>query len=319
MLTQKQILTYLQLDGIGRAMVFSLGDNAEKVNIALDGLTDMLEYIQMCLKHKIIKGYREKTYGVIDISTLTKAASKADSIIEKSLEDGIGIISYYDAQFPQQLKHVTDEKGKSANPLLIYYKGKLSAIPQYGIAIIGTREPTREGIIAGEFFAEKFTRKGFNIISGLALGCDSSAHRGALKGHGFTTAFLAHGLDMTYPKENEELAQNILEKGGLLISEYPIGTQPLASYFVERDRLQSGMANATLVVQTGVEGGTMHAVNSTVKANKPLYAVSYKGNVNSADKVQGNVRLINERKALPLSSSFDIDVVLNQIIQSIKI
>lgn len=312
MITREQILTFLQLKGISNARVFSLCENARKENIELDSISDMVDYIKKCIRDKIIKGLSQEAKDAINVSCLIKAGNKATEIIENSFEAGINIVSFYDSQFPMQLKKITDEKGKSANPILLYYKGNFNAIPDYGIAIIGTREPTPEGITAGEFFAEKFAREGFNIISGLALGCDTSAHKGALKGNGFTTAFLAHGLDIVYPNENEKLAQSIIEKGGLLISEYPIGTQPIANYFIARDRLQSGMANATIVIQTGVTGGTMHAVTSTIEAKKPLYAVTYKGDVNTAEKVQGNVKLISEQKASPLSSS-NMAVILDEI------
>lgn len=312
MLTTEQILTYLQLDGIGNSKVFELCKHAIKNRIELEDPSDMADYIRMCIDKKIVTRYSVKRYGEIDIDSLKEASSKARNIISRSWEAGIGIVSYYDNDFPEQLENIVDEEGKPANPLVIYYKGNLSAIPRYGIALIGTREPTPEGIRAGEYFGEKFAEKGLNIISGLALGCDASGHRGALKANGFTTAFLAHGLDTVYPSENEKLANEIVEKGGLLISEYPIGTPPMANFFVTRDRLQSGMADATLVIQTGTTGGTMHAVTSTIKAQKLLYAVTYRGDVNQADKVQGNAMLINSRKAIPLTSG-DIDAVLEQI------
>lgn len=312
MLTTEQILTYLQLDGIGSSKVFELCKNAINDRIELEGLSDMTDYIRMCIDKKIVTRYSVKRYGEIDIDSLRHAYSKVRSIIDRSQDAGIGIASFYDEDFPEQLKNIVDEKGKPANPILIYYKGNLSAIPRHGIAIIGTREPTPEGIQAGEYFGKKFAEKGLNIISGLALGCDASGHRGALKANGFTTAFLAHGLDTVYPKENEALAHKIVEKGGLLVSEYPVGTPPIANYFVTRDRLQSGMADATLVIQTGIKGGTMHAVTSTIQAQKPLYAVTYKESVTQSDKVQGNVMLINSQKAIPLSSG-DIDAVLKKI------
>lgn len=314
MLTTEQILTYLQLEGIGSSKVFEMCKNVIKDRAELEGLSDMADYIRMCIDKKIVTRYSVKRYGEIDIDSIRDAYSKARNIIGRSREAGIGIASFYDEDFPEQLKKIVDEKGKPANPILIYYKGKLSSIPRHGIAIIGTREPTPEGIRAGEYFGEKFAERGFNVISGLALGCDASGHRGALKANGFTTAFLAHGLDTVYPKENEALADEIVEKGGLLISEYPAGTPPMANYFVARDRLQSGMADATLVIQTGISGGTMHAVTSTIQAQKPLYAVTYKDNVNQAEKVKGNVKLINSQKAIPLSSG-DIDAVLKKIEQ----
>jgi len=187
---------------------------------------------------------------------------------------------------------------------MLYIKGNTGYLSNpKGIAIIGTREPTSEGKQAGAYFSEIFAEKGYNIISGLAIGCDTLAHQGALNKKGITTAFLAHGLDQKiYPKENTKLAEQIIDGGGMLISEYPVGTQLMTNRLVERDRLQSGLANATLVIQTGIKGGTMHAVNATLTNKKPLFAIQFKGDSLMHDKVQGNIKLINEGKANVLNS-----------------
>ena len=171
------------------------------------------------------------------------------------------------------------------------------------VAVIGTREPTTEGRTAGLFLSKAIAKQGINIVGGLALGCDTFGHEGAVEANGMTTAFLAHGLHTIYPKENESLAQKIVESGGLLISEYPIGTEPYTPYFVERDRLQSGISDATIVVQTGIVGGTMHAVNATLMNNKPLFAIEYTSDlVMKQEKVLGNRKLISEGKAHPVTS-----------------
>jgi DNA processing protein len=172
-----------------------------------------------------------------------------------------------------------------------------------GIAIIGTREPSEAGFKAGEYFGEKLGNSGFNIVSGLAIGCDASAHRGALKANGFTTAILAHGMQTIYPKENKRLAEDILNNDGIILTEYIWGTGALPNYFVERDRLQAGLSKGTIVIQTDIQGGTMHAVNATIKSNKPLAAVKYVANTElNNPKIKGNEMLINEGKAFPLTS-----------------
>ena len=123
---------------------------------------------------------------------------------------------------------------------------------------------------------------------------------------------MAHGLHTIYPKENTELAEDIVNKGGVLISEYFIGTGALPNYFVERDRLQAGLSIATIVIQTGIIGGTMHAVNATLESNKILSAVNYKSNLFS-EKVLGNNMLIEEKNAFPLKSDN-----YNQLLELIK-
>jgi DNA processing protein len=107
---------------------------------------------------------------------------------------------------------------------------------------------------------------------------------------------------MTYPKQNIELAESIFDNGGVLLSEYLYGTGALTNYFVERDRLQSGLSKATIVIQTDEKGGTMHAVNATIKSNKKLAAIKFKGDELLYSKTKGNELLIREGKAFPLSS-----------------
>jgi DNA processing protein len=180
--------------------------------------------------------------------------------------------------------------------LVLYYKGDIQNTKKHhGISIIGTREPTNEGVAAGLFYGENFAKLGYNIVSGLAIGCDTAGHQGALNVSGITTAILAHGLNTIYPKQNKLLSDKILDNGGLLLSEYPIGTYPMRQYFVERDRLQAGFSYATIVIQTGIKGGTMHAVRATLENKKPLLVVKFQNNsLKLHPKVEGNYKLIKE-------------------------
>jgi DNA processing protein len=184
-----------------------------------------------------------------------------------------------------------------------------------GLAVIGTREMIKEGESVGKYLAGEFAKRGFCIVSGLAIGCDTSGHRGALDAGGKTIAFLAHGLDTIYPPENTNLAKEIVEKGGLLISEYPIGS-PVSRYaLVARDRLQAGMSLATLVVHTGIQGGTMHAVNTTIVENKPVYVVKFQNRqLHNNEKVQGNDYLVEKKGAKYISGADNIDDIVKTII-----
>lgn len=317
-LKTEQLLALKQLPSIGDAKVFAMANYA--IDMSIDGIKDLLDFVNGCISKKIIKGLKKEYQNGFDIDDMQSASNIATSIIGRSEDAGIKVVSYYDDLFPEALKTIKTEKGKSESPLLLYYKGNLQRLELHrGIAIIGTREPTSEGVKAGEYFSELFAKRGFNIISGLAIGCDSSAHRGALNGGGLTTAFLAHGLDTVYPKENEDLAQCILDNNGLLISEYPIGTPPMANYFVARDRLQSGLADATLVIQTGVKGGTMHAVNATINNQKPLFVVQFKDEtICKHEKVQGNLMLLDKGSAKSLTAS-NVDEAINLISKSADI
>lgn len=273
-LSNEFIITLLSIKGIGPAKINKIHNASEGNNIF--SLEDL-----HALTVDTVGGKTSPTYDDMVLAHL-----KAKHIITKSKELGIGIVSKFDAEFPKELFTTVNENGNSAIPLILYYKGDLSITSKPALAIIGTREPTPEGVHAAKHFAGAFASIGVNIVSGLALGCDSAGHRGALDVGGATTAFLANGLDSIYPKENDMLAEEIVNKGGLLLTEYPIGTGATKYNLVARDRLQAGLANATLVIQTGIKGGTMHAVKATLLSKKPLLVIDYSKDL--GDKISGN-------------------------------
>lgn len=287
-LNTELLITLQQVKGIGNKTILKL---AKQVSAK-----DMQE---LCDLWPTLKDRRLQMVAVEDLYVANRNACR---IIEASEAEGIGIISYFEDVFPEILRDCIDEYGKSNPPLVLYYRGNLNALNAPGIAVIGTREPTATGAKAGQYFSMELARNGFNIVSGLAVGCDTTGHEGALAAGGLTTAFLANGLvwENIYPKENQDLAKRIVENGGLLLSEYPIGHQGGRYNFVERDRLQAGLSYATLVVQTDVTGGTMHAVRATIQAGKPLYAVQFNRQEDlQAQKTQGNVKMLNDGSAKP--------------------
>ena len=199
--------------------------------------------------------------------------------------------------------------------MFLFYKGSLTATSGATVAIIGTREPSIEGEKAGRYISSKLAEKGVSIVSGLALGCDTSGHRGALDVEGGrTVAFLAHGLDTVYPPQNESLAEEIVAKGGILMSEYPVGSGIDRYKLVARDRFQAALADAIVVVQTGITGGTMHAVNAALSVGKPVYALEYKGYI-SHDKISGNAYLIDKRGTFGLKGD-EIDSFISKVCQA---
>ncbi len=284
-MTTKQLLTLMQLQKCGRKTALKIANCAEGLNVgSAHELAEVLRELREC--------GRVKRLPVYSVSEVKKAERMAMYILEKSEEAGVGVVGYYDAFFPKALRKTVTGKMAQDPPAVLYYKGDLSVTGKPSISIIGTRDATIEGVCAGEVFGQKFAERGFNVVSGLALGCDTAGHRGALNGNGVTTAFLAHGLDSVYPVENKDLAQSILDNGGLLLSEYPVGERVIPNRFIERDRLQAGLAQATLVIQTGEHGGTMHAANATLAAGKPLFVVKYKSDrLMSSEKVRGNMCL----------------------------
>ena len=305
-LTKEYLLAIKSLEGIGTVKLLKIGNYVEDKNIAISSPSDLVPILDD-LKIKVKK---EK----VTTEMLQKALGVARRTIEYNLQAGIGITTYYDEDYPSILRDTISEDGKIAPPMVLYYKGDLSITQMPGLAVIGTREITDFGKKAGLFLTQEFAKRGFCIVSGLAIGCDTVGHRGALDVNGKTIAFLAHGLDTVYPPENEALAQQIIDNGGLLLSEYPVGMGVNRYNLVARDRLQASMALATLVIQTGVQGGTMHAANTTLQYPKPLYVIKFKNNEeNEHEKSLGNALLV-EKGAKYISGGDNIDAIAESIL-----
>lgn len=305
-LTKEYLLAIKSLEGIGTVKLLKIGNYVEDKNIAISSPSDLVPILDD-LKIKVKK---EK----VTTEMLQKALGVARRTIEYNLQAGIGITTYYDEDYPSILRDTINEDGKLAPPMVLYYKGDLSITRMPGLAVIGTREITDFGKKAGLYLTQEFAKRGFCIVSGLAIGCDTVGHRGALDVGGKTIAFLAHGLDTVYPPENEVLAQQIVDNGGLLLSEYPVGMGVNRYNLVARDRLQASMSLATLVIQTGVQGGTMHAANTTLQYPKPLYVIKFKNNEeNEHEKSLGNALLV-EKGAKYISGGDDIVTIAENIL-----
>ena len=305
-LTKEQILTLTFLKGIGPKKILSIGTTINDRELHVDSYEGL---------HEVMKGMKDKKIQNVSLDDLNAAYRDARKTIEYSESKGIGLLGYYDEEFPQTLRNTINEEGKLDPPLLLWYRGDLSVLSTTGLAVIGTREPTKVGVAGGEYLAGEFAKRGLNIISGLAIGCDTCGHKGALKVGGKTTAILANGLDhdSIYPEENQDLAEEIVNSGGLLLSEYRIGTTVNRYNLVARDRLQAGLASATLIIQTGVKGGTMHAANATLMANKDLFVMLFKDEgTNNHEKCLGNAYLI-KKGAKYIKGSDNIDSISENI------
>ena len=297
-LTNKQIIILLNLPGIGRKTAFKICDLATLKDNMSD--QDLFEFISEIKAKKQVN-----RMPFITSNDFKKARGKADEIMVISEKMKIGICSFFDQEFPEKLKDSIDP------PIILNYKGDIKQINEKpGIAIIGTRQPTMEGVEDADFFGEYLAEKGYNIVSGLAKGCDTSAHKGCLQAGGLTTAVVAHGLHMVYPAENSSLAEKIISKGGVIISEYFFGTEPKPNYFAKRDRIQAGLSEALIVIQADLKSGTMHTVNFGLKNNRLLAAAEYANLSNSI--IEGNKMLIESGNAFRLTRS-NIDEFLNLI------
>lgn len=192
----------------------------------------------------------------------------------------IDIISIQDEEYPKLLKEIYDP------PVFLYIKGNKKILNNNSISIIGCREATSYGLkVAGEF-AYNLSKQKINIISGLARGIDSVAHFGAVRANGKTVAVLGNGLDTIYPKENNNLIQNILNSGGAIISEYPLGTLPKKENFPARNRIISGISRGILVVEAKEKSGTLITVDFALEQGRDVFVIP--GNINSINSVGTN-------------------------------
>jgi DNA processing protein len=220
--------------------------------------------------------------------------------LEKLSKLGGYILTVWDKEFPAILKKIYDP------PLLLYFLGNHTADDDYCIAIVGTRQPTSYGKTIAERISDELSRQNITIVSGLARGIDSVAHRAALRSGGKTIAVIGSGLDVIYPPENAKLL-NEISREGLVISEYPVGTKPDAVNFPKRNRIISGLSLGAVIVETSVVGGAMQTARYALDQNREVFAVP--GNL-GVRQSEGTNLLIQKGEAKLIRSSEDILIEL---------
>jgi len=157
-------------------------------------------------------------------------------------------------------------------PLLLYINGQIDVLAGPALAIVGSRNASTQGKANAQAFAEALSGAGMTIVSGLALGVDTAAHEGALKGSGSTVAVIGTGPDLVYPARNRALAERIA-RDGCIVSEYPIGTPPLPSNFPKRNRIISGLAAGVLVVEAAAQSGSLITARQAAEQGRDVFAI----------------------------------------------
>lgn len=218
------------------------------------------------LRAALHRDLKATNVAAVDDSALAAAHEWAETELSGYRDAGIAVIAFFDGLYPSALSEITDP------PPVLFAKGNVELLSHpRQVAVVGTREPSIFGETAATTITAELGRAGWTIVSGLAVGIDTLAHQTALEVSAPTIAVLGNGLDRIYPKVNEGLAQRIFESGGLLLSELPFGTPPVPRNLIARDRLQSGLAAAVVVAQTGVKGGTMHTARFAAEQGRPLF------------------------------------------------
>lgn len=275
--------------GVGSTSIRKLINDGCFDNLSFKNAKDILDWI------KDHKDYFRNKSGIeaLTLDDVVDANEKRKNIEEELAKLNYGYVSYYNENYPTRFKNIEDF------PIVLFYKGDISLMNAPKIcSIIGTRKPNENAINIGLRVAKEKTNDGYVVMSGLAEGCDSLGHRGCLDACGKTIAITGTGLDVTYPKSNIELEKEILERGGLVITEYPLGFKGASYSFVSRDRLQAAGSDEVIVIQTSVNGGTMHAAKATFeKYSKPLYVIDP---ILIGEDSDGNELLIREYRGITM-------------------
>ncbi len=217
--------------------------------------------------------------------------------MEKLEKLGIYCVTFFDKEYPENLKEIPDA------PYVLYVKGTLEKQDARSVGVVGSRKMTSYGKDVTEMIVSDLTRSGITIISGLARGIDTTAHKTALKSGGRTIAVMAGGLDSIYPPENTQFAKEIVQNGAL-ISEYPLGYPYLPTSFPNRNRIISGLSKGVLIVEAERKSGTMWTATHAVEQNRPVFAVP--GNITSLG-AEGPNYLIQDGAKMVLAASDILD------------
>jgi DNA processing protein len=177
------------------------------------------------------------------------------------------ILTLSDNRYPILLKHIPDP------PLVLYVKGDVTTLSKPSIAVVGSRNPTTQGADNAYYFSKDLGNEGYTIVSGLALGIDTSAHLGSLESYSASTiAVLGTGIDFVYPNVNKELATRII-KNGAIISEFPIGTPPIAANFPKRNRIIAGCSQGCLIVEATLRSGSLVTGRLALDYGREIFAI----------------------------------------------
>lgn len=217
---------------------------------------------------------------------------------QKLYDNNVQIISLWDDNYPDPLRTIYDP------PALLYVSGTIPKLPS--VAIVGSRKASNDGIRFANEIATNLSRHNVTVVSGLARGIDTAAHRGALTGSGATVAVLGCGIDRIYPSENKELFRQI-SNSGAVVSEYPPGTAPLAGHFPARNRIISGLCAGVLVVEAAHKSGSLITADFALDQGRDVYAAP--GSIYTPG-CQGNLELLKQG-ALLTTSADDILATLN--------
>lgn len=292
---KKYLLGFTKINGLGPI----------KLKKIIEGFASLEEAWQAGPPELIARGFSESEADKI---ITEKSSINPDQELEQLTKEQIEIIDYKEIGYPKLLKEIYDP------PPLLFFRGKIDALNNNCLAVIGARKHSDYGRRAIEKIIPTLAQNKITIISGLALGIDAVAHQTAIDAGGLTVGVL--GSDLLWnnigPKNNFQLAKSIIDTGGCLISEYPPGTQTNKSNFPRRNRLVSGLSKGILVIEAGENSGTLITANYALEQNREVFAVP--GNI-FAESCQGTNNLIKRGAKLTTSA----EDIINEFFWEIKL
>lgn len=283
---QREWLTLAMVPGVGSTHFVRLLARFRTPSTVLRASQGALAEVVRPALAKQIAGYTD----VVDLEEQERRMAEYD----------VRLITMNDTLYPPRLGEIYDP------PLVLFTRGELLEEDENCVAVVGTRRATPYGIRMAEKLGRELAAKGITVVSGMATGIDSAAHRGALEAGGRTIAVLGNGVDVVYPKQNADLMHAIIQQGCTL-SQFPMGYDPHKGHFPQRNRIMSGMTLGTVVVQAPLRSGALITANTAAEQGREVFAVPGEVGVNAS---QGPHSLIREGAKL-VESVEDILVELN--------
>jgi len=238
-------------------------------------------------------------------AVLQASAEEGERELEEAKRMGIRIKTFLDEDFPSKLQTFSNL------PVVIYYKGDLSILDGKTVAVVGTRYPSEDAKTLAYNISKELARRGVVVVSGGAYGIDTHAHRGALES-GRTAVVLGSGFAYTYPKENRGLFSNVVEKGGVILSEFPLKTKPLQGNFPARNRVISALSDVVVVVQAPAKSGALITASWALDQGKDVWVVPF----SPLDRrAYGSNKLLYDG-AKPL---YDLDIFMEEVIGALPL
>lgn len=266
MLSAEQIYALKRLHGIRPEMILSFGRllDSRLDDVELANRIEQIHWTYLNDNNERASLTKEVFLQSLEVATKTLAKYRTKGI-------------HYFTCYEHKGLHIINNKGVLRTPpLIMYYQGDIHLLDTPIITMIGSRAVLDKPREIGYKIAQYFAKKGVTVLSGLALGSDTCAHEGALSvPNGKTIAVVGNGLDCPYPKENKNLYKTIIERGGLILTEYEPGTEVTGRQLIARDFIQAALGQATIVIQCAIDGGTRNASEATALAHKPLFVIRF--------------------------------------------